>query len=308
MAGGRVALLCRPRAAPPAPGPQGLADSNEAHRPHRRRGAASRDRRAALMEQRIKSGVIGRGIPRSHARRLAAGRGAYADDLRFPRLLHAAFLRSPHARARIARLDLSAARTAHGVVAAYDGAALGVVCKPWQTQLATWPTHRSPPQPALASGEVRWQGQPVAIVLATSRALAEDAVERIDVEWEPLDVIAHREAALTEKENVAFEHAVASGQVPGGTTTVERTITFARHTGVPLEPRGIVASFDPSERKLTVHLATQVPHQMRAVYADHLGLAEQDVRVVTPDIGGGFRLEPPHHQHQMAGGAAGPPS
>src|SRR4051812_27251565 len=137
MAGGRVALLCRPRAAPPAPGPQGLADSNEAHRPHRRRGAASRDRRAALMESPVKAGVIGRGIPRSHARRLAAGRGAYADDLRFPRLLHAAFLRSPHARARIARLDFSAASRSDGVFAIYDAAALATVCKPWQTRLAT---------------------------------------------------------------------------------------------------------------------------------------------------------------------------
>ena len=252
------------------------------------------------MEQRVKPGVIGRGIPRSHARRLAAGRGAYADDLRFPRLLHAAFLRSPHARARIVRLDLSNARAAYGVVAAYDGAALSAVCKPWQTHLATWPAHRSPPQSPLAEGEARWQGEPVAIVLATSRALAEDAVELIDVEWEPLDAIAHREAALSEKENLAFEHAVASGEVSGDATTVERTITFARHTGVPLEPRGIVASFDPSERKLTVHQATQVPHQMRAVYADHLGLAEQDVRVITPDIGGGFGVKLHVYADEMA--------
>jgi carbon-monoxide dehydrogenase large subunit len=252
------------------------------------------------MEQRVKAGVIGRGIPRSHARRLAAGRGAYADDLRFPRLLHAAFLRSPHARARIVRLHLSNARASHGVVAAYDGAALAAVCKPWETKLVTWPTHRSPPQPALAAGEVRWQGQPVAIVLATSRALAEDAVERIDVEWEALDAIAHREGALGEQENLAFEHAVASGEALVGTTTVQRTITFARHTGVPLEPRGIVASFDPSERKLDVHLATQVPHQMRAIYADQLGLAEQDVRVITPDIGGGFGVKLHAYDDEMA--------
>ena len=241
------------------------------------------------MEQRVVPGVIGRGIPRSHARRLAAGRGAYADDLRFPRLLHAAFLRSPHAHARIARLDFSAALKSDGVVAAYDAAALATVCKPWQTKLATWPQHRSPPQTPLATGEARWQGQPVAIVLATSRALAEDAVERIDVEWEALDAIPHREAACAE--HLAFEHAVASGDMAGGTKPVERVITFARHTGVPLEPRSIVASFDPSERKLTVHQATQVPHQMRAVYADQLGLAEQDVRVITPDIGGGFGVK-----------------
>jgi len=250
------------------------------------------------MESRVIPGVVGRGIPRSHARRLAAGRGAYADDLRFPRLLHAAFLRSPHARARIVRLDLSHALKGEGVAAAYDGPALSAVCKPWQTKLATWPAHQSLPQPPLASGEARWQGQPVALVLAASRALAEDAIERIEVEWEPLDAIAHREAALPE--HLAFEHAVASGEIPSGSTTVQRTITFARHTGVPLEPRSIVASFDPSERKLTVHQATQVPHQMRAVYAEQLGLAEQNVRVITPDIGGGFGVKLHVYDDEMA--------
>jgi carbon-monoxide dehydrogenase large subunit len=250
------------------------------------------------MEQRVLPGVIGRGIPRSHARRLAAGRGAYADDLRFPRLLHAAFLRSPHAHARIVRLDLTPARNCDGVVAVFDSAALSAVCKPWQTKLATWPTHRSPPQRPLAAGEAKWQGQPVAIVLATSRALAEDAVERIDVEWEALDAIPHREAALPE--HSAFEHAVAAGEIPADGTTVQRTVTFPRHTGVPLEPRSIVASFDPSERKLTVHQATQVPHQMRAVYADQLGLAEQDVRVITPDIGGGFGVKLHVYEDEMA--------
>jgi aerobic carbon-monoxide dehydrogenase large subunit len=252
------------------------------------------------MEQHVVPGVIGRGIPRSHARRLAAGRGAYADDLRFPRLLHAAFLRSPYARARITRLDVSDALKSEGVFAAYDAAALAAVCKPWQTKLATWPQHQSPPQPPLAASEVHWQGQPVAIVLAASRALAEDALERIEVEWEPLDAIAHREAALGDAANLAFEHAVTVGDAPEGTTTVQRTITFARHTGVPLEPRSIVASFDPSERKLTVHQATQVPHQMRAVYADQLGLAEQDVRVITPDIGGAFGVKLHVYDDDMA--------
>jgi aerobic carbon-monoxide dehydrogenase large subunit len=256
------------------------------------------------MEQRVAPGVVGRAIPRSHARRLVAGRGAYADDLRFPRLLHAAFLRSPHARARIAGLDLSEAAKSDGVFAAYDAAALATVCKPWQTKLANWPAHQSPPQPPLASHEARWQGQPVAIVLATSRAAAEDAVERIDVEWQPLEPIAHREAGLAEKANLAFEHTVSAGKAPEGTTTVRRTVTFARHTGVPLEPRSIVASFDPSERKLTVHQATQVPHQMRAVYADQLGLAEQDVRVITPDIGGGFGVKLHVYDDEMAVAAA----
>jgi carbon-monoxide dehydrogenase large subunit len=246
------------------------------------------------MEQRVTPAVVGRAIPRSHARRLAAGRGAYADDLRFPRLLHAAFLRSPHPHARIVRLDLSGA----GAFAAYDGAALSAVCKPWQTFLANWPAHRSPPQPPLASGVARWQGQPVAMVLAESRAAAEDALERIAVEWEPLPAIAHREGALPQ--HLAFEHAVKAGTGAAGARAVTRTITFARHTGVPLEPRSIVAAFEPGERKLTVYQATQVPHQMRAVYADHLDLAEQDVRVIAPDVGGGFGVKLHVYDDEMA--------
>jgi len=252
------------------------------------------------MDSRVKPGVVGRGIPRPHARRLAAGRGAYADDLRFPRLLHAAFLRSPHAHARIVRMDFSEAAKGDGFFAAYDAAALAAVCKPWQTKLDTWPAHRSPPQPPLASGSARWQGQPVAIVLATSRALAEDAVERIAVEWEPLAPIAHCAAALGDPANLAFEHAVAGGDAPAGMTTIRRTVSFARHTGVPLEPRAIVASFDPAERKLTVFQSTQVPHQMRAVLADQLGLAEQDVRVITPDVGGGFGVKLHVYDDEMA--------
>src|SRR3954464_2779347 len=116
------------------------------------------------MENRVTPGVIGRGIPRSHARRLAAGRGAYADDLRFPRLLHAAFLRSPHAHARITRLNLSAAAEMEGVAAVFDAAALGGVWTPGQTKLAIGPGPRSPPQPPLASQRALLQGQPVLIV------------------------------------------------------------------------------------------------------------------------------------------------
>jgi carbon-monoxide dehydrogenase large subunit len=249
--------------------------------------------------------TIGTGVPRAHARRLAAGRGRYADDLRFPRLLHAAFLRSPYPHARIVRLDFNGLK---GVIA-YDGATLGAVCKPWQTKLATWPTHRSPPQPPLAIERALWQGQPVAIVLAESRAIAEDAVERIEVEWEPLDALADPEAALEPSapllhpelgSNLAFEHTIEGGAAPAGGRAVQRTLRFARHTGVPLEPRAIVAEFDPSVRQLTVHQSTQVPHQMRAVYADCFGFAEQDVRVLTPDVGGGFGVKLHVYDDEMA--------
>ena len=256
------------------------------------------------MEQPVRgkrpaSAVVGAPAPRAHAKRLVVGRGRYADDLRFPRLLHAAFLRSPHAHARIVRLGFESLNEMEGVFAVYDGAALSKVCKPWQTRLATWPTHRSPPQMPLATGRALWQGQPVAIVLARTRALAEDAVERIEAEWEPLDAVADAQTALDAGAplvhpelgtNLAFEHAIDTQSAPQG-RRVRRELRFPRHTGVPLEPRTIVADFDPAMRQLTVHQATQVPHQMRAVYADCFGFAEQDVRVLTPDVGGGFGVK-----------------
>src|SRR5207237_7042325 len=256
--------------------------------------------------------VVGVGAPRSHARRLAAGRGRYADDLRFPRLLHAAFLRSPHPHARIANLNLGSARKSEGVTAVFDGAALAAVCKAWQTRLATWPAHRSPPQPPLALERALWQGQPVAIVLATSRALAEDAVERIEAEWDALDAVADPETALAGAvlvhpelgTNIAFEHAVDAGDPQAAFSraarVVERKLKFPRHTGVPLEARSIVADFDPAQRQLTVYQSTQVPHQMRAVFAECLDLAEQDVRVVTPDVGGGFGVKLHVYDDEMA--------
>jgi aerobic carbon-monoxide dehydrogenase large subunit len=260
------------------------------------------------MEQaigkRVRGSLVGAATPRSHARRLAAGRGRYADDLRFPRLLHAAFLRSPYPHARIARMELATALASEGVVAAFDAAALLTVCKPWQTRLATWPGHRSPPQPPLASGRALWHGQPVAMVIAASRALAEDAVEKIDVEWEALPALADPEAALEPGTpllhpelgtNLAFEHRIEAGGAQaafdGAAHVVQRKLKFARHTGVPLEPRSIVADFDPAQRQLTVYQATQVPHQMRAAYAECFDLAEQDVRVLTPDVGGGFGIK-----------------
>jgi carbon-monoxide dehydrogenase large subunit len=247
-----------------------------------------------------RSSGVGASVPRAHAKRLAAGRGRYADDLRFPRLLHAAFLRSPHAHARIVNLNFESAKKMEGVAAVFDGAALAAVCKPWQTRLATWPGHRSPPQSPLATGRVLWQGQPVAIVLARTRAIAEDAVERIEAEWHPLEATADPEAALAAGaplvhpefgSNLAFEHAIEAGVAPQGGRQVRRVVRFARHTGVPLEPRSIVADFDPGMRQLTVHQSTQVPHQMRAVYADCFDLAEQEVRVLTPDVGGGFGVK-----------------
>ena len=249
-------------------------------------------------------GLVGTSVPRPQARQFVRGRGRYTDDLRVAGTLHAVFLRSPYAHARIHAIDLDAARKSPGVVAAFDGRAIGSVCPAWTTKLATLPNHRSAPQPPLAVERALWQGQPVAVVIAETRALGEDALGLVAVEWSELEPLANPVAAANATHpplhaelgtNIAFEHSVTvgdpQGAFAGADRVVSRRLQFARHTGVPLEARSILAEFDPSLRRLTVYQSTQVPHQMRAIYAELLGLSEADVRVIVPDVGGAFGVK-----------------
>ena len=257
--------------------------------------------------------LVGRALPRAAARRLIAGRGRYTDDLRMPGMLHVAFLRSPLAHGHMVALDLNPARAIPGVVAAFDGRALASVCPAWTTTFASLPAHRSAPQPPLAIDRVLWQGQPVAIVVAESRAQAEDGVAAIDAKWEDLEPVVDAAAALEAGsptihaalgDNLAFSHGIDAGPVAqlfaGAHRVIRRSLRFARHTGVPLEARTIVAEFDPVMRQLTVHHSTQVPHQMRAAFARLLSLPEVDVRVLTPDVGGGFGIKLHVYDDEMA--------
>ena len=268
----------------------------------------------ALVEAPVLAGTP---IPRAGAWRLLAGRGRYTDDIRAGAVLHAAFLRSPLAHARIAALDLQPARAVRGVVAAFDGHDLAPVCRAWTTALASLPGHRSAAQAPLADGKVVWQGQPVAIVIADSRAAAEDGVAAITTEWEELPVLADAELALAAGalaihpelgSNLALEHTIAAGPhaqaFADAYRVIRRSLRFARHTGVPLEGRAILAEFEPGSRQLTVHQSTQVPHQMRALFAQLLDLPEIDVRVITPDVGGGFGVKLHVYDDEMAVAAA----
>jgi carbon-monoxide dehydrogenase large subunit len=261
--------------------------------------------------------LVGRALPRAAARRLIAGRGRYTDDLRMPGLLHVAFLRSPLAHGRIVALDLSPARAMPGVVAAFDGPALALICPAWTTTFNSLPAHRSAAQPPLAIDRVLWQGQPVAIVVAQSRAQAEDGVAAIEAEWEELAPVVDAAAALEAGSpaihaelgnNLAFTHAIDAGPVDqlfaGAHRVIRRSWRFGRHTGVPLEARTIVAEFDPVMRQLTVHQSTQVPHQTRAAIARLFKLPEVDVRVITPDVGGGFGIKLHVYDDEMATVAA----
>lgn len=259
--------------------------------------------------------LVGKPVPRPQAKQFVRGRGRYTDDVRVAGALHAAFLRSPYAHARIDAIDLDGARKAPGVVAVFDGKAIGAVCRDWTTRFATLPQHRSAPQPALAVERALWQGQPVAVVIAESRALAEDALGQIAIEWGELEPLADPVAALSSPplhpelgSNMAFELSLTVGDPDGvfarADRVVRRRLKFARQTGVPLEPRSILAEFDPGLRRLTVYQSTQVPHQMRAIYAELLGLSEADVRVVVPDVGGAFGVKLHLYDDEIAAVAA----
>src|ERR671930_830473 len=139
---------------------------------------------------------IGESVPRPNAQRLLQGRGAFIDDLRFPRLAHVAFFRSPYAHALIKRLDFAAAKGAPGVIAVFDGRAVAEYCAPWVAVLAHLKGIKSPPQHAIAIERACWQGEAVAAVVAESRSQAEDAVALIEADWEELPIVVDMDDAL----------------------------------------------------------------------------------------------------------------
>lgn len=257
--------------------------------------------------------LLGRPAPRTEAARLVAGGGAYTDDLDHPRQLHAAFLRSPHAHARIAALDAGAARAMPGVRAVLTWDDLSGVVQPMETRHGAFPGLVSPLQYALANGRVAYQGEPVALVLAASRAEAEDALEAIEVEYRPLPAAASAEAALDPgaprahpdlPDNLCWAGEIAGGDVESAfrdaALVVEETFRFTRHTGVTLEPRGLLATFEPATGTLDVRISHQQPHQLQTYLARLFGLPMTRVRVLAPDVGGGFGIKMHIHADEVA--------
>jgi carbon-monoxide dehydrogenase large subunit len=239
---------------------------------------------------------VGTSLPRPNARRLLQGKGRFVGDKVLPRMLHAAFVRSPHAHARILSVDLAAARALPGVVACYDGADIARQVVPFVGVLTHMTGMRSPPQPALAVGVSHWQGEPVAMVVAQSRAMAEDAAALVEVDYDPLPPVCDMEAALDPAcllihpelgSNLCWERRIETGNVEAAFATAaylaERRFVFGRHTGVTLEPRICLCDYDGSEDRLTLHYSGQVPHMMQAVLARHLNLPEAQVRVIAED-------------------------
>src|SRR5712691_11681399 len=260
----------------------------------------------------VDRGYIGQSVPRPNAKRLLQGRGAYTDDLRFPRLAHVAFFRSPYAHARIKKIHFEKAAKSKGVIAVFDGPTVAEYCKPWVAVLAHLKGIKSPPQNALAIGRACWQGEAVAAVVAESRSQAEDAVQLIEVDWEELPVVVDMEASLRGdvlihedlKDNICFSRDLDTGGVDeafaSADVVVEETFHFGRHTGVCLEGRAILADYNAGEHSLTVYHATQAPHMMQDVFSRHLGIPEANVRVIAKDVGGSFGIKVHVYPDEMA--------
>jgi carbon-monoxide dehydrogenase large subunit len=230
-------------------------------------------------------------IKRLEDPRLLTGRGRYLDDLGLPRMLFASFVRSPYAHARIARIDTAAARALPGVVAVVTADDLRAVTKPLAPRL-DGPGFTPTAWPALADGVARFCGEAVGIVVAESAYVAADARELVTVEWEAKPVVASIDQALASNQ-ILFQRRHRQGDVDGAFSrapiVVRQTFEHGRCAPSPLEPRGILADWDGEA--LTVWSPNQSPSIMRTALANALDLPHARVRIVSPDVGGGFGLK-----------------
>jgi aerobic carbon-monoxide dehydrogenase large subunit len=258
---------------------------------------------AAIAAERY----TGASIKRSEDPRILTGAGRYVDDIKLPGMLHAAFVRSPLAHARVVSVDVSAARALPGVVAAFTGADLEAMTVPGPDALMAlmgW-AGPTPEFTLLATDKVRFAGDPVAIVVAESRYLAEDGCELVDVEYDELPPVTTASFALDPSspplfvnlgDNIARAHSRSEfGDVAATFADADRVIDVRidvhRHQNVPMEGRGCVASYDAELGVMTVYASTQSVHVTKIAVAMRLGMEHDKVRVVAGDIGGSFGLK-----------------
>lgn len=243
---------------------------------------------------------VGERVRRVEDPRLVQGQGQYVGDLSFPGMLHAGFVRSPYAHARILSVDLSAVQALRDVVAAHTADDLPEL---------SWPTDAAPIPPGikghgffpLAKETVRYVGEPVAVVLVEDSQLLEDAIEAVEIEYEPLDPVADVEAAMNGGPQVwndvpgngAVDLTQGFGEIDeafhGADVVVEERFEFPRSAPAAMEPRAVAAvPGGEGHVRLTLWDGTQAPHNARDSIARYLGLEADAVRVIVPDVGGGF--------------------
>ena len=244
--------------------------------------------------------AIGDSIRRREDPRLITGKGTYVDDVRLMGMLHLALARSPHAHARITNVDTSAALDVEGVLGVYTGAdlheQLGSLICGWVV-----PDTKEVPHPPIAIDKVNTVGDVVAAVVADDPRTAADAAELVVVDYDVLDAVVDMEAGIQDgapqihedaPNNVAFEWEVGGGDfdeaASGAQVSVTERIVNQRLIPNPMEPRGVVADFNAGTNQLTVYTSTQIPHLVRLLLALVTGHPEHQIRVIAPDVGGGF--------------------
>ncbi|HEY3118730.1 MAG TPA: xanthine dehydrogenase family protein molybdopterin-binding subunit [Chloroflexota bacterium] len=249
-------------------------------------------------------GYIGQSVRRREDLRLLRGQGLFVADVRVPGMAHAAVLRSPLAHARVTRVDLSAARAMRGVLAAQNYADLGGMAK--LPMLVPHPSLYSQSPYPLARDRVRYVGEPVAVVAAESAYLAEDALELIEVDYEPLPVVLDAEQALEPGTTLLHDDmdtnlASTIAQTVGdpdrafaeADLVIKHNFRFGRLAGQPMETRGVVANYERTKvgGHFTIWNSTQAPHTARRVISELLRVPQHAVRVIAPDVGGGFGVK-----------------
>src|SRR3989454_732607 len=260
---------------------------------------------------------MGHSVPRKEDQRFIRGKGNYVDDVSLPGMLHMELLRSPYAHARIVVIDASRAQALPGVVAVVTGEALAT------HNLAWMPTLSGDTQAVLATDKVRFQGQEVAAVIAETAYIAKDALELIDVEYDVLDAVPTPQQALAEGAPVIRDD--KEGQTSnhiyhweaGDREATERAFAeadkvvaldtfYPRCHPAPLECCGCVADVNPATGKATIYMTSQAPHAHRTVFALVTGLPEQNIQIISPDIGGGFGNKAPSYPGYDVATAASP--
>jgi carbon-monoxide dehydrogenase large subunit len=251
------------------------------------------------LEVHARPKMIGARIKRTEDPRLLSGTGAFADDRQAPRVLHVAFRRSEHSHARIKSINCAMARKAAGVVAVFTAEDLAATVTPLLATSRMKGYHATPILP-LARGKVRYVGESVVGIVAESRYHAEDALELIGIEYEPLPVVTDPLEAVKDNAprlheevgNVLVSREFKRGDVDAALVAapvrVKGRFRMHRKTAVAIEPRACLAEYDAGRRALTLHSATQVPGIVRDAIATALGISGNEVRVVAADVGGGF--------------------
>ncbi|MDX2179883.1 MAG: xanthine dehydrogenase family protein molybdopterin-binding subunit [Bryobacteraceae bacterium] len=252
-----------------------------------------------ITRTKTREPLVGKRIRRREDPRLITGTATYVDDLKLPGMHHAAILRSPYGAARIKSIDIAAASKHPGVVAVYTGADVKdvgpVPCG------ASLPGLRVPHHHILAQDRVYFVGHPIAVVVATDRYIARDAVDLIEIDFEPLDAVADPEKALAPgapavhpewPDNTAFTYHQAGGDADKAfaeaEVVVKQRITSQRLIPTAMETRGVVADYNIGDQSMTIYSSTQIPHLLRTLVGLMLGQPENKLRVVAPEVGGGF--------------------